>query len=615
MNRRNDMKKIFLTFSILIGLCMSCKDGSEFVDPVSNTGLNKEVVFGDALLSERYLSDIYSRILPVLPRTDGAGGRWRTHVMLEVATDNGISITNGAWQIFNSGAWNASNGASSLFSTADWNEGYAAIRTCNLYLENADNIPVNSQANFTEEIRKRRKAEAKWLLAFNYAELAKQFGGLPLIKDVIDPGNVPQYARSSYDETIAYIVQLCDEAAADLPLSQPDSDLGRATKGAALALKARMLLYAASPLWNDPSNDPGDDPNKLPVYGKPDDNKWVKAAQAAADVIKLGVYDLHPDLSTLFNTRTNSEIIFARMQEPMAYLNNIIVPYKLYSGTGAAILGGFSQSTYNMIKEYEIIKDGVAYSIDDPASGYNPQDPYKNRDPRFYRDNIYNGAKVTFGGIDKTAEFGEVAAGVAKTPAHNYPLSPTSAFVYNVKFADLTLNITADARTPANNPRTNQNYPYLRYAEVLLNYAEAMNVAHGNNADPYGTGMTALQALNKVRTRARYVAGKPEYLGYTGGMPEIASGLNKDQFTAKLRHERRVELCYEEHRFWDVRRWKITPETVIQAQVPVWTSPTTVQYQITTIETRPWLERMYRMPIPQPEVLLNPALIQNPGWE
>lgn len=605
------MKKIFLTITILVLLCTACtKDGARLLDPTATRGIND--AFGNATNADKFLLDIYRQILPVLPRTDGAGSRWRTNYLLDAADENGSTCAQGVTPVrdWNSGAVTSSS--SNMFCYNDWSDSYGAIRSAYLYLAHINDVPLDPQSGFDEATRKVRIAEAKWLIAFNYAELAKEFGGLPLITKVYGPSDDLSIARSTYDETIAFITGLCDQAAADLPtsLALSPNDLGRATKGAALALKARMLLYAASPLWNDSAK-----PNDTYLSGKYDAAKWQKAAQAEKDVIDLNNYSLYPDISTLFTSRTNSEIIYARMQEPMAYFTATNVPYKIY-GAGAYSVGGYNQVTYNMVQQYEVLKGGVAYPITssttiDPVSGYNPQDPYKNRDPRFYRDCLYNGAKL----LNKTLEVGNVASGVLKTPAHNNVIvSQYDTYTFSVKFCDLTLNITADARNPGSNARTGQNYPYLRYAEVLLNYAEAMNEAYGPEVLAPGYTKNALQALNEVRTRAKYPAGKQEYLGLTGGMPPIASGLTKDQFRTVLQHERRVEFSYEEQYFWDIRRWKQTPNPVIQAQIPVWVSPTTVQYQITTIDNRYWNEKMYRMPIPNNDVLANPKLVQNPGW-
>ncbi len=584
-------------------------DGSDLLDPVA-TGLTEQDVFGSPQYSERFLTDIYRQIIPILAHTDFAGPRWRNLAHLDVASDDGTTILGGSdnVRVFNSGAMTPAS--TNMFWYNDWINCFSAIRACNLFLSHIDNVPVDPQYNFSESTRKIRKGEAKFLLAFNFAELAKQFGGLPLIKDVATPSSDNLLiARSTFDETIAYIAQLCDEAAADLPTAHPDNELGRATKGAALALKARMQLYSASPLWNDSSN-----PDATPFSGKYDNAKWQAAAKAAGDVISLNVYSLHPDIATLFLTRQNSEVIFARMQEPMNYHSATHVPYTLYNGSGAYGIGGVNQASYNLVKEYEILKSGAAYLPEEPGSGYDLQDPFKNRDPRFYRDFVVNGSRI----LGKTAEFGNPEPGYNKSGKHNmgYLIANQgyNTFVYVIKFADPTLNVTWDARTPGGGPRVHQNFAYFRYAEVLLNYAEAMNEAYGPESDALGIGKTALQALNEVRERAKYPEGRPEYMGLKGGMPPIPAGLSKDKMREKIRHERRVELSFEEHRFWDFRRWKIIPDTEIKGQIPVYKKDGTMEYQIRTIDNRYFHERLYRMPIPQSELLANPEMVQNPGW-
>ncbi|HEY0770795.1 MAG TPA: RagB/SusD family nutrient uptake outer membrane protein, partial [Sphingobacteriaceae bacterium] len=573
------MKKIFLIIAIVSALSSSCsKEGSDLLDPAT-TGLTEADVFGSPQYSERFLMDIYRQILPVLAHTDHAGPRWRNLANLETATDNGTNILapNANVNDFNSGAWTPSS--TGMFWYHDWTNSSAAIRACHLFLSHIDKVPVDPQYDFTDAVRAIRKGEAKFLLAFNYAELAKQFGGLPIVTKVISPTDADMLVpRSTFDETIAHIVKLCDEAAAALPPSYDDAHLGRATKGAALALKARMLLYAASPLWNDPAN-----ANDTPWSGKYDTKKWETAAKAAKDVMDLNVYSLHPDISTLFNTRTNDEIIFARMQEPMSYHSATHIPYTLYNGTGAYGVGGINQASYNLVKEYEVLNGTTAYSIDDPASGHNLQDPFKRRDPRFYRDFIFNGAVV----LGKTAEFGDPEPGHNKSGKHNMgylkEYQNRNTYMYSTKFADFTLNVTWDARSAGGGPRTNQNYPYLRYAEVLLNYAEAMNEAFGPDVAGLPGGMTARAAVNEIRKRTVY-PNKPEYQGLTGGMPPIVGALTKDQMRAKIRHERRIEMAFEEHRFWDVRRWKETPVTEIKAQLPIYKKDGTMEYQIKTID-------------------------------
>ncbi len=596
-------KKTFIILSLI--LLVSCaKEGADLLDPAT-TGITEEQVFTSAQYTTLFLNDIYGDLLPVIPQTGNNGMRWRgSDALLEVTTDNGSTnlSTTGAFFTFNSGAWTA---ATNIFSSADWLMCWSVIRSCNLFLSHIDDVPLDPEFGFDASIRNIRKGEALFLLAFNYAELAKQFGGLPLIDKPValtDEMNVP---RSTFDETIAFITGFCDQAAALLPEVHPDSDYGRVTKGAALALKARMLLYAASPLWNNPSK-----PTDSPFRGKYDPEKWKKAAQAAKSVIDMNLYALHPDISTLFLTRTNPELIFVRMNQPCSYITGISVPSRLYPPGGYG-KSGCNQVTYNMIREYEVLKGGMAYLPEDPNSGHNFADPYKNRDPRFYRDCMFNGYKFQ----NKTAEFGTSAPG-GKIPAHN-PTEASSYYthVYSIKFADLSMVVNFDPRNPAAGPRAHHNYPYIRYAEILMNYAEAMNEAFGPEVDGLGNGKTALWAVNQVRTRSQYPA-KPEYLGQIGGMPPIESGLSKAQLREKIMHERRVEFSFEEHRFWDVRRWMLEPSTMtdIKAEVPVWQPDGTVVYEIQTIDTRVFERKMYRMPIPEAQLYANPNLVQNPGW-
>jgi hypothetical protein len=601
------MKKIFLTISTLVFLCAACiKDGAKKLDPSNINGLAD--AFGKASASDQFLLNIYRQIVEVLPHTDNTGSRWGTGFLLDMGDENetGNGTLSTQARDWNTGA--TTSASTNVFSYSDWRNNYSAIRSCLLYLSHINEVPLDPQFNFSDDTRKIRIGEAKWLMAFNYAELCKEFGGLPLVKTIYDPKADFVLPRSTYDETVAYIVSLCDDAAAALPVKNAvDADYGRATKGAALALKARVLLYAASPLWNDSSS-----PADTYLSGKYDLTKWEKAAQAAQDVMAMNQYQLHTDISTLFTSRVNNEIIYGRMQQPSAYFTAVNVPYKLYPQGYA--LGGYNQVTYNMLKQYEVLKGGVAYAVTDPASGYNTQAPFKNLDPRFYRDCIYNGSRI----LGQTAEFGEVATGVAKVPKHNgqTTIPQYQSYLYNVKFCDLSLNVTTnDPRSGVGQAPTNQNYIYLRYGEVLLNYAEAVNEAYGPQAVPPGATISALQAANMVRTRASYVVGKQEYMGYSGAMPPIASGLSKEQFRTAVQHERRIEFAFEEHYFWDVRRWKQVPETAVQALIPVWTSPTVVTYQLRNTDTRYFNpQKSYRMPIPNADILSDNKLRQNPGW-
>jgi len=604
----------FLVTTFVIITFFACTDSSSLLDPEISTGINGDDVFKHAKYAEQNLLDIYDQLLPVLPNS-ASGTRWRSpDVYLDAVSDDGHAEAQwGASPSFALGAWSASSGS---FSNLDWDMYWSSIRDCNIFINNIDNVPDDPQLDFDESKRALRKAEAIFLLAWNYAELSKEFGGVPIItkatNNLTSTNEELTQPRATYDETISFICELCDKAALILPEKWGGADYGRVTKGSALALKSRVLLYAASPLWNNPQKTAGD----TPFRGQYDPQKWIKAAEAAAVLLKMeGLYNLLP-IEKLFLTRVNQEFIFARMQRAQSYVTGLSFPPKFY--TKSFNNGGINQVTYNMIKQYEIINDGIAFDIEDPSSGYDPQNPYINRDPRFYRDCLFNGCKI----LDQVAEFGISGDGVANKGSYNDPYQgPMDTYVYSIKFADTHLKINWDNRFYYQGAGAEANFPYIRFAEMYLNYAEAMNEAFGPEVDGLGNGMTALWAINKVRTRAKYPDSNI-YTNYPAGkisMPPIQSGLTKEEFRKKVRKERRVEFAYEEFRFWDARRWKLPLEELIkiEAQIPSWyivNGQKVVKYQIVNTENRGMDSKMYRMPIPESQLFANPNLIQNPGW-
>ncbi len=614
------MRKIYLIITVFLLVFISCDNNIDILDREVSTGLTEDEVFKEAQYAERYLYDIYDQLIPVLPIGPLAGSRWRSpDVYLEASTDNGHAEAQwGNVHNFNNGAWDAAGGS---FSNIDWNMYWKSIRALNNFIARIDEVPNNANFAFDDDKRALRKAEAMTLLAWNYAELAKEFGGVPLILKYysIEDKDDMNRPRNTYDETVNLICELCDEAAKVLPVDYPSAnDYGRVTKGAALAIKARTLLYAASPLWNNP-----DKPLDSPFRGEYSQEKWKLAAEAAAEVIMLNKYVLMDDITKIFLTRVNDEFIFTRMNRRVSYTTGLSVPNKLY--INAYGNGGMNQVTYNMIKQYEYLKNDQAYDIEDPASGYDPDNPYVARDPRFYRDCLYNGANLKDLN-NQIAEFGISADGKTPKGKHNDPYEgPMDTYVYSVKFADTHLYITWNPSFAYRGQAVDANYPYIRYAQVLLDYAEAMNEYFGPEVDGLGNGLTALWAVNQVRTRSRYPIDLNKYKEYlppadgTQGMPPLPTGMSQEEMRSKLRRERRVELSYEEHRFWDVRRWKLDPEefNTIQAQIPEWYTEDgvrKVRYKIVTTQKRVFHPKMYRMPIPEDQIFANPNLIQNPGW-
>jgi hypothetical protein len=602
-------KKYFFTAisALFLLIFFSCTDPDDMLDREDTGELTLDQVFSDIVLADRSLNDLYRRIPNILADRQNNMGRFSGDVFLQGGTVYGQPMINWAnvWG-FNSGNWNASN---LIFNSESWpgnewmnvyNRNYQSIRAAWIFLENIENVPFNAEFGYGEQQKKQKIAEAKFLLAFFHHELMKFFGGVVIVNQSLAGGeDVLSAPRNTYDENVEFVTTLLDEAAVDLPVEWPGSEFGRATKGAAFALKSRILLHAASPLFNDPNQ-----PDDSPFRGQHNPDKWQLAARAAADVIELNKYQLHPDISTLYNTRYNQEQIFVRLQAMTAWPTLQSFP----PGLGLTFQNtGRNQGTYNIISQYKVIKDGRAYNQNDPDSGWDIQDPYKNLDPRFYRDWAFNTARVR--GYDvELFTLGEntTLADRAKSNTTN-----TCSYHIMIKFADVNTQseFSKDSHT---------NFMHLRYAEVLLNYAEAMNEAFGPEVDGLGIGMTARNAINMIRARTSYPA-SDQYKGYTGRMPDVPAGLTQHDMRNEIHQERRVELNYEEHIFFDLRRWM---EPVESQRNAIWLVPTMhkdqngdryYSYHLQDNE-RAFDERWRLFPIHDSQLILNPNLVQNPGW-
>lgn len=440
----------------------------------------------------------------------------------------------------------------------NWQNAYEVIRDANVFLERIEEVPEINEDK--EEMR----GEMKFIRAFNYAQLIWRYGGVPIIENVFELDEDFAVERKSYDECVEYIVSELDEAIGLLPDQQTGGDLGKASADAARALKSRVLLYAASPL-NNPSNDL---------------QKWQRAADAAEEVIDTR-YSLYGDYQDLFLDH-NQEIIFARY---FTQANTYELHFQV--GRNGDRGWGSDSPTQNLVNDYEMTNGQSPFLNDstiNPASGYDPNDPYANRDPRFYASILYDGAMwmgretETFdGGLDS-----------GQGPIDNWNASKSR--YYLKKFVPEAIPPQGSTVMPTS--------PWIvfRYAEILLNYAEAKYML--------GEESTARTYLNLVRSRESV------------GMPDItASG---DELWEKIINERRVELVFEGHRYFDVRRWEIADETeskniggvIIKKQ-----EDGTKTYAPNLLITRKWDDRLYRLPIPRAEVdrSLN-SLEQNPGY-
>ena len=542
-----------LLITLFLGAC-------EYLDYNEKSYLLKDDVYSDIDRVRSALTGIYTELPSGFTQVGEA--------MLASATDEAVFAKDAnPVHKFHNGAWSAAQPLDSK-----WNL-FAPIRRANRFLIEVDKYDYEeyrwdkdpTYETLMEEIE-RYKMEARALRAYFYLELAKRYGDIPLITTVLDENEANQLPRTPFNEVIEFIVQECEEVAPHLPKSYEGERLGetgRITQGAVMAIKARALLYAASPLHNSEGSV----------------SAWQEAAEAAYAIIDSGDYSLNPNYSSVFNnySSNNSELILERRHSASNNFERINFPVGYIGGTSG------NCPTQNLVDAYEMADTGL--DIDEEGSGFDPFNPFEGRDPRLEASILYNGA--TWKGQTIEAYQGG---------ANGEPLryaTPTGYYLKKYVIEGINLE-------PPNVTQVEHTWVLFRYAEVLLNYAEAMNEAYGPE-DAAGMGMTARAAVNEVRQRA--------------GMPDFPAGMTKEEFRSKLRNERRVELAFEGHRFWDVRRWMIGDQTTDIYGTTIGFNPFGgYTYEKTLVEEREFNDNMNLFPIPQTEIYKNPYLEQNPGW-
>lgn len=639
----NKLKNLIICLLMVsLGGCLT--DADNLLDREDLDDIYYEDVFNNAENANWFLTSLYKD----MPRGFFVFGRAG---FLGNAVDEGHSKANwdNAYRM-GLGDWGPTRNA---LNYNPWNKNYEAIRAANIFLENVDQIPNSSEPFVDDAVRQRMKGEATFLRALYYSELLKFYGGVPIIEKSLNPDEPDELykPRSTYDELVEFVVSEAQKAADLLPHSHPSSsEFGRATKGSSWALISRVRLFAASPLFNDP-NEPAS-----PWAGENDTNKWVVAAEAARDFINNtnGQYSLHTSVNhssmghyeDFFNKRYSPEIIFHYQYAPMERFNTDFMHVERVSlpghffGYGHGVINNLP--VLNLVADYEIVDIdengnptgshhlGIDRVLElyntgevDPVSGFDPQNPYINRDPRFYQS-------IWYQGVSWPARNG-VTFQVWVNEADNSNTAPSyldgwyNTGFFHRKFVNPYFEMTG-FNSYGNQVRT---WPIFRYAEILLNYAEAVNEAFSNpDVAPAGYPMSARDAINIIRDRAVYPpldvprvvpAGMPvNAMGQS--LPHLPTGLSQDQMRERIRNERRIELSWEEHRYFDVRRWKIAPDVTqdIYAQ-RVWlkagaTSLNDIRYDAERMIFRPWQDRYYRFPIMEIEIRKNPDLVQNPGW-
>lgn len=617
----NNLKTVMATSALAMStLFTACND--DFLETTPLDKISSSATWSDGTLAEAFVFSVYSYL--------GYGGF--EEQMLAVYTDEAM-FTHAGRNIntFNEGSETPSNLAWTS-GTYEWGTMYSAIRQANVALQSIPEATFEDQA-----LKDQLMGEAHFLRAYYYQQLARFYGGVPLIDSPYTLEDDLAIARNTYEETINFIIADLDKAA-NL-LNGKNMAAGRANRLAALALKSRVLTYAASDL-HESSKAPAGFGTSLHAYSGGQQARWTAAQQAAKAVLDLTTgykTDLsapvsHSDgianaisiamggKSAVADAGAGSELIFQRTLSsdykpednwPLGGthfgVNNGPNGYHNWSG---------NPPIQQLVDDYELM-DGSSF---DWNNATHKADPYANRDPRMYATVLYDGSKwkprpsdvVSIDPNDEiqTGYYADGSGGfingvdTRESPIENWNGSRTH---YNTrKFIDpdpsIVENLTSHQLIP---------WPFIRYAEVVLNYVEA-SIELGQEGE-------AQAWLNKIRFRV--------------GMPAVTD--SGEALKARYRNERRVELAFEEHRYHDARRWIIAPETLgrgvqvvnVTATLKSGKAPLVpyrhdkavydYAYEVqnnTEVETRTWKDKMYYRPISRDEMNKNDLLVQNPGY-
>ena len=568
------MKKIIAIFTIFSIVLASCKKDVLDITPLDRVSEN--AVWSDESLIKAYHNELYSAI----PHG------FYIHMYSKYTDEAYNSAPCCGADIFKLNTFNPDNiggaGGGDFWGgyMYYWNQGYSYVRKVNLFLEK---MALADALDFSD--KKRLVAEAKFIRAFIYFNLFERFGGVPIITqayDLEDASSV-KFKRNTVDECVAFIQKNLDEALPDLPVkyASTESNYGRATKDACYALASRLYLYAASPLFN-------------PTH---DNTKWQKAAAAAAVFTENNDrgYTLYSNYRNLFNQNSGAaqnEFIFTRnftsSNFQQAPPNNLGRRYGAYGGWWAS-----NGPTQNLVDDYDMINgeppfiwNGNTKTIN-PASGYDPNHPYWNRDPRFeasilHDSSVFHGDLLEMWVSSTSAQYGfDSWKQSSDNPRTSYWLRKFMPEVQPISFAE---HYTIP-------------WPHFRLAEMYLNYAEAKF--------ELGDEAKCREFINKVRARV--------------GMPGIPATITGEALRQRLYNERRIELAFENHRFFDTRRWKIA--NIIENR-PVYGMDVFLNMNtgvktyspVLLLQKNAYQDKMNLLPVETAEVQRNDPSLQTPGW-
>ena len=563
------MKGIY-KLAIILPAVVSAVSCSDFLDRAPGDNMTEQELFSKIETAEAFLDNVYTYLPDFQYNTEDLSGRYK----LGDATDEGgFQQASGYTQCpfdINLGSWNSET----MPMQRNWSDYYGCIRRCNMLIKNYDLIPEEMTTGAATNRKERILGEAYGLRGYYYFLLFKQWGGVPIITSVLDPGDESQLSgikRASAEETLQRVLDDMDEAIKHLPAKHNDANFGRFTSLVATVVKSQVKLYWASRYWNRDN----------------DMDRWSDAVDACREAYNMALQNGHVlalTYSSLFNeSGIQNEVIWTK-NSPYYYECYWWDWYAMPLGYGAYNVDGPLQE---LVDDFEMKESGeipvLGYTSDnqpilnEKAYDYDPAHPWEGREDRFYSCILYHGAMLQDRPIDISLS-GKDNINIGSIIRTNY---------FTNKYLDQDHNLV-----------TNQTWTYRRFAsirtaELYLNLAEALNELDGPTSAVY-------QLVNDIRSRA--------------GQPALPAGLTQDQMRERIYHERRIELCFENHRFWDVRRWMIAEDVdngpVHRVMVDDDGNITYPVFQNRVFDP----SKHYLFPIPQSEIDKNNALEQNPGW-
>lgn len=569
------MKKLYNIIALLF-LLVSCNEDIFKEEPLDR--FSDEAVWSDLNLVTIFQNEIYngmenwvtgglapsSMVDDSYSNFDWCAERVVTHGDLTPDNSRGVGV------VYNKGGDYVTGNQS-----GKWGYMYKKIRAINLFFSKIDGVPGD------QAIIDRMKGEMHFLRAYYYAELINFYGGVPLVTEVFDLDSSFNVPKNTYEECVEFIVEQADLAISFLPLNYDSNDVGRATKGAAMALKAQQLLYAASPLYNG---------------GNYDHAKLERAKIATETIFELNEYSLYApeEYRNIFLDYNNSEVIFAKYTPDDFFIDR---ENSMSRDLGINSIHGFAAYApiQQLVDQFEVTNGTqtvIPASYD--ATGrvvttnplYNDQDPYINRDPRFYANILFDGA--LYKGNNTVETF---IGGKDSPQALSEGWNASKSGYYIRKFTKEEFDVFPEP------PTEELMWIVYRLSEFYLNQAEILNElgttdSNGNDATWY---------VNQIRQR---------------------NGVNMPAYTAVdrdiIRHERRIELCFEGNRYYDVRRWQIYDQALAHAHKGIIIEKQgdgTKTYTVFDVDNKVLFDpRIYYIPIPSSETNKESGLGQSPGW-